>query len=368
MFDPRWPFSDPAACTAREQGGGEHLDVVCIGHALVDRLAHVPAEEVAATNIEPGAMMLVDAERAGEIDRVVPVWEQAAGGSAANTAAGVALLGGRPAFAGGVGDDELGRWYASDLEAIGVAASVAKGACDEPTGTCHVLVTPGGRRSMATHLGAASVVPEAVVDSVGIERALVLYVEGYLLDAAAAAALERALEVARASGTVVSLSLSDPFVVSRHRERISELVLGGSISLLFGNEEEICGLMGASSVTEAAARLARADAVTVITKGPSGSLAVVPSGDVFVEAEDVYPVVDTTGAGDLFAAGFLYGLTHGYGPKDALSIGSRAAGEVIARLGARPMPGLGERILSLGLSSGGRPLLRAESAARGPRA
>ncbi|MGH9295854.1 MAG: adenosine kinase, partial [Acidimicrobiales bacterium] len=286
----------------------------------------------------------VDSDRALEIDRAVPHWQQAAGGSAANTAAGVALLGGRPAFAGGVGDDKLGRWYAADLEAVGVAASVATGAGGEPTGTCHVLVTPGGRRSMATHLGAASYVPRAVVDAAGIDHASVLYLEGYLLDAAAAAALDRAIELAKGSGVVIALSLSDPFVVERHRDRIAELVFGGTVGLLFGNEEEVRGLTSTGSVDAAVTELAADDRVVIVTLGPSGSLAVVPSGNVFVPAEDVDPVLDTTGAGDLFAAGFLFALTHCFGPRDALELGSRAAGEVIGQLGARPAAGLRGRL------------------------
>ncbi len=327
MSDAPWPFHSP---------GERRLDVLCLGHALVDRLAYVDEEAVDDARLEHGVMVLVDADRAAEIERLFDGWLQVAGGSAANTAAGIASLGGRPGFAGAVGRDEAGAWYAGDLEAVGVTCTVDTVASDLPTGVCHVLVTPAGERSMATSLGAAGWIHSSTVEAAGIERAAVLYVEGYLLDAEAAPAVDRAIDLARESGTLIALSLSDPFVVSRHRDRIAELVFGRTVDVLFGNEEEVLGLTATANLADAASRLAAPGRVAVVTRGSAGSLAVLPGETVVVDAVQVDAVADTTGAGDLFAAGFLFALTSGRSPETALRIGSFAAAEVIGHIGARP--------------------------------
>jgi sugar/nucleoside kinase (ribokinase family) len=330
VIDPSWPYG-------RRPQNDRPVDVLCLGHALVDRLAYASLEEAIAVRLEPGGMTLIDAERAGEIERAFAGWRQVAGGSAANTAVGVASLGGSPRFAGAVGDDGPGPWYASDLEQAGVACTVATVANGRPTGACHVLVSAGGERSMATSLGAAGDLAVATVERAGVDRAEVVYFEGYLLDPPlAAAAVERALELARESSTLVSLTLSDPSLVERHRERLSELVLGGAIDLLFGNEEEVLSLTGAADRAKAVAALRRSGAVAVVTLGAKGAMAITPDGELHVPADAVERVEDTTGAGDLFAAGCLYGLTHGYAVEAALRLGAMAAGEVISHLGARP--------------------------------
>lgn len=328
MPAPRWPFD-------LVPGRRPH-DVLCVGHALVDRLAYVSPEVVDEARLEHGVMVLVDGERAAEIERSVDGWLQVAGGSAANTAAGVASLGGRPAFAGAVGHDSDGGWYSGDLGRVGVDCTVHMVAGGQPTGVCHVLVTPAGERSMATYLGASCHVEPATVEAAGVERADVLYVEGYLLDAEAVSAVERGVELARESSTLIALSLSDPYVVSRHRDRIAELVFGGTVGLLFGNEEEVRGLTATASLAEAADRLQEPGRVAVITRGPLGSVAVLPDRVVEVPAVEVESVVDTTGAGDLFAAGVLFALTSGRDPETALQVGSFAAAEVIGHIGARP--------------------------------
>lgn len=326
------------------------MDVLCLGHALVDRLTHTGVAEVTAAGLEVGRMVLVDAARAREIGSRFPnsAWEQVAGGSAANTAVGVASLGGSPGFAGAVGDDELGAWYAGDLEAAGVRAAVPAVAGGS-TGVCHILISPGGERSMATSLGAAGELSLRTVTQIGPERAEVLYLEGYLLDASpAAAAVEGALASARASSTLVSLSLSDPFVVERHGEAIRRLLEGGGVDVVFGNEDEARGLTGAGSRREWTARLRRPGGVSVITRGAEGAVAILPDGEIEIPAVGVDSVVDTTGAGDLFAAGVLYGLTHGSSPEESLRLGSLAAAEIISHLGARPehrLAGAAERLL-----------------------
>lgn len=330
MLDPRWPFGTRSL-------SGRAIDVVCVGHALVDHLALASPSALSAARIEEGGMTLVDADRSNEIEQAFPSWSRAAGGSAANTAAGIASLGGSAAFAGAVGDDELGAWYSSDLEQAGVFCEVATLTNGDPTGVCHVLISDGGGRSMATSLGAAGELPTATIERVGVERAKVLYFEGYLLDPPlASAALERGVELAKDASTVVALSLSDSLVVERHADRIRDLVVGGTVDLLFGNEEEAMMLTGAASRSEAVARLRRAGTATVMTLGSFGAIAVLSDSEVFIASEDVPVVRDTTGAGDLFAAGCLWGLTHGFGPEVSLRVGSFAAAEVISHLGARP--------------------------------
>jgi adenosine kinase len=341
VLDPRWPFG-------AKDLPDRPIDVLCVGHALVDRLAYASLDDVRAAGVDAGGMTLVDAVRAGEIGRAFSPWDEVAGGSAANTAAGIASLGGSPAFAGAVGDDGPGAWYASDLARAGVHCAVDIVQSGIPTGLSHVLISDGGERSMATSLGAASHVSLSSIERVGLDRAEVVYVEGYLLDSApAAAAVTRTLELAKDASTLVSLSLSDPFVVDRHAARVRELVFGGTVDVLFGNEEEARMLTGATTRAEAVARLRRPGAVAVITLGAAGAMAITPGDEIVIEADEVERVQDTTGAGDLFAAGCLYGLTHGLGPEAALGLGSLAAAEVISHLGARPA-------ISLRAAAGGR--------------
>ncbi len=338
MPDLQWPFD---VSTRNDRP----IDVLCLGNALVDRLAYATLDEVVSARIEPGAMTLVDGVRAAEIEQAFAEWREVAGGSAANTAVGVASLGGSPGFGGVVGDDRAGSWYAADLERLGVSAAVGTASSGNPTGVSHVLVSDGGKRSMATSLGAALELATETVEHAGVDRARVLYIEGYLLDApAATAAVGRALVLAESSSTLVALTLSDPFLVARHRDRIVELVFGGAVDVLIGNAEEALGLTGADTVAGAVAALRRPGSVAVVTLGASGSLVVTPDGEVSIEADDVARVEDTTGAGDLFAAGFLFGLTHGAGPEAALRLGSFAAAEVIGHLGARPAGRLADTV------------------------
>jgi sugar/nucleoside kinase (ribokinase family) len=334
MSPASWPFpiSDRS---------GASLDVVCVGNALVDRFAETHDGVVVAAGLEPGAMTLVDAGEAAAIERSYTGWAEVAGGSAANTAAGLASLGGAVGFVGAVGADEVGRTFISDLEAIGVRCVAHRVSTGTPTGVCHVFVEEDGRRTMATFLGACSDIATAAVDEAELDRSAVVYLEGYLLDAPNAAdALARATEVARRSGTIVALSLSDPFVVERHFDRILGLVEDGSIDLLLGNEDEAYALTGHRSLEDVAARLDRPGLAFVVTRGADGSAVLTADGIETVDAEPVDAVVDTTGAGDLFAAGVLYGLTHGESPEGCLRLGSITACEVISHIGARPRTSL----------------------------
>lgn len=334
MSVPTWPFS---------LASDRPIDVACLGHALVDRLAHAGSEVVAAAGLEPGAMTLVDGDGAAAIEAAHRGWREAAGGSAANTAAGIASLGGSPAFAGSIGADEAGRRYVTHLEASGVRCVAHEVASGSPTGVCHVFVGPEGERSMATSLGAAGELAASAIEEVEVAKARVLYLEGYLLDAApAAAALEKSIGLAKGAGTLVSLSLSDPFVVERHREQILELVDGGTVDLLFGNEDEARALTGAASLGQAVARLVRPGSAVVVTRGAAGSVVATEAGQHAEKAAPVEVVEDTTGAGDLFAAGVLYGLVDGRDPSSSLRVGSLAAAEIISHLGARPLVRLAE--------------------------
>ncbi len=192
---------------------------------------------------------------------------------------GIASLGGRPAFVGSIGDEASSRWYAEDLEAEGVRCTLATAPSGQPTGSCHVLVTADGQRSMATHLGAASELEPTTVEAAGLDRARVVYLEGYLLDVPAVAhTVERTLELARSAGTLVSLSLSDPFVVSRHREQIAKLLSSGSVDLVFGNETEMLELTGATSRSAGLAELASLVPVAVMTLGAEGAAVATGSG------------------------------------------------------------------------------------------
>jgi len=312
------------------------VDVLCLGHALVDRLAHARPEDVAG-HMEPGAMTLVDGTRAAEIERALPGWAEAAGGSAANTAAGIASLGGRPAFAGAVGDDDAGAWYVEDLAAQGVRCTVDKVETGEATGVCHVLITPGGQRSMATHLGAAELLQADTVDRAGVAEAAAVYIEGYLLDAREARyALDRAIDLAARHRTAVALSMSDAFVVARHRERIVRLIDEGAVDVLFGNEEEALCLSGSDTLEGAVAWLEQAGQRAVVTLGARGALVTSGGHREEIAAYPVDRVEDTTGAGDLFAAGCLFGVTRGLGWNRSLRLGAFAAAEVISHVGARP--------------------------------
>ncbi len=331
-----WPFHLPS-----RPGGA--TEVICFGHALVDRLARTTAETVVAAGIEPSAMTIVDSSRAAVIEGSYDGWEEVAGGSAANTAAGIASLGGSSAFVGAVGADAAGRRYAADLEAAGVRCVIDEVAGDGPTGVCHVFVTPDGERSMATCLGAAGRLGERAVGRAGIGASLAIYLEGYLFDAPEATeAVGRALALAREEETLVSLTLSDAFVVDRHRDRLHDLLASGAVDLLFGNEEEVLSLTGAASIEQVAGTMPYKDLACIVTRGAAGSTAITPGGTAHAAAAPVERVLDSTGAGDLFAAGVLYGLSRGRGPRSCLLLGSVAAAEVISHIGARPWRRLAE--------------------------
>jgi sugar/nucleoside kinase (ribokinase family) len=315
-------------------------EIVCIGHAIVDRLAHVEEETVVASGVEPESMTLVDGTRIVRIVDLVGDWVQVAGGSAANTAAGLASLGDSPSFIGSVGADELGEGYERDLAAVGVRCVLGHDTDGRATGQCLVLVTSDSGRTMATNLGAGVVIDVAAVERAGIADAAAVYLEGYLLDSPGTfAAMERAVELAKSAGAVVAVSLSDPFLVERHGDALHELV-DANADLLFANEEEARRFTGAADLAGALEALERPGLVAAVTLGAQGAVLLDGNARATVEAWSVGPVDDTTGAGDLFAAGVLHGLAHGAPLEVAGRLGALAAAEIVSHLGAQPLESL----------------------------
>jgi sugar/nucleoside kinase (ribokinase family) len=317
--------------------------VVAIGSALVDVLADAEFEDLRRLELVKGSMTLVDLARATAVYGSMGPATLVSGGSAANTAVGVAALGGRVGFLGKVAADELGEVFLHDLTAAGVvlgsttAVEPSVDPCDErATGRCLVFVTADGERTMATHLGVASTFGPEDLDEQFVTRAKILYLEGYLWDMGPAkAAMRRAMQVAHGADALVALSLSDPFCVQRHQHEFLDL-LQGEVDVLFANEDEVTLLFGARGFEGAVSAVEETGLLAALTRGAAGSVVVGSSEPVPVPAAPVDGVVDTTGAGDLFAAGFLYGLTHGMDPESCAGLGSLCAAEVISHVGARP--------------------------------
>jgi sugar/nucleoside kinase (ribokinase family) len=318
------------------------LDVVCIGNALVDVLAKADDAFLAAHGIPKGSMTLIDEPRAVEIYGAMGPAVEVSGGSAGNTATGVASLGGRAAFLGKVRDDQLGAIFTHDIRAAGVAFDVAHATHGPATGRSMILVTPDAHRSMNTFLGAAvDFGPDDVIEA-QVQGAAVTYMEGYLWDSPTAkAAFLKAARLAHAAGRKISLTLSDPFLVNRYKDELKDFV-EKHVDIVFANEEEVCGLYDADSF-DAALQAVRAHCeVAALTRSEKGAVIVAGDEVHVVDAVPVDAVVDTTGAGDLFAAGFLHGFTQGHSLYDSGRLGALAAAEVISHVGARPELNLAE--------------------------
>ena len=311
--------------------------VVGIGNALVDVIAHATDDFLLEYALVKGSMTLIDAERAVELYRALGGAVEMSGGSAANTMCGIASFGGRAAYIGKVSSDDLGAVFGHDLHAVGVAFRPGAATTDVPTGRSIIVVTPDAQRTMNTYLGISSLLCVSDLDEHAIADADVLYMEGYLFDRDdAKAAFRRAADVAHDNDRRVSLTLSDSFCVDRHRSDFRALVRD-QVDLLFGNEDELCSLYEVGSLDEAIASVRRDCPLVAVTAGSAGSFIVTPDGTVDVAAEAVDRVLDTTGAGDLYAAGFLHGLTSGESLPDCARLGSIAAAEVISHVGPRPL-------------------------------
>lgn len=311
-------------------------DVLAIGNALVDVIADASADFLAAQGVPKGSMRLIDAPTATALYAAMGPGREISGGSAANTTAGIAAMGGRPAFVGRVATDQLGEVFAHDIRTAGVAFDTGALADGAPTGRCLVLVTPDGERTMNTFLGAAQELSAADLDPGAIADAQVLYLEGYLWDPPGArAAMREAVAIARAAGRKVALTLSDLFCVDRHRADFRGL-LSGHVDIVFGNEHEVCSLYETPHIGAAMDELARAADIAVVTRSEAGAVILAGGERIVVPAAPVAQVVDTTGAGDLYAAGFLAGYTQGRDLADCARQGALAAAEVISHYGARP--------------------------------
>jgi sugar/nucleoside kinase (ribokinase family) len=312
------------------------LDVVGIGNALVDVLSQEAEAFLVAQGLTKGAMQLVDEPRARALYASMGPAVEVSGGSAANTMVGVASFGGRAHYIGKVRDDQLGELFSHDLRAVGVGYSTPAATDGPSTGRCLIVVTPDAQRTLSTYLGASVRLGPADVDKDVIERAGIVYLEGYLFDPPEAQrAFHVAAGVAHAAGRKVALTLSDPFCVGRHRAAFRELV-EREVDVLFANEAEILALYEAADFDAALQQARRHTAVAALTRSERGSVVVAGDEIHVIDPHPVKAVVDTTGAGDLYAAGFLFGLSRGRSLAACGRLGSLAAAEVISHVGARP--------------------------------
>jgi sugar/nucleoside kinase (ribokinase family) len=313
------------------------FDVLGIGNAIVDVIARTEEDFLLKQGMHKGAMALIDEARAQAIYAAMGPAIETSGGSAANTIVGLASLGSRAAFIGKIKDDELGRTFAHDIRAAGAAFTTPPAADGPSTARCYVLVTPDGERTMNTYLGAAQDLHPADIDADLVAASAVTYLEGYLWDPKNAKdAFVKAAKIAHEAGRSVALSLSDAFCVDRWRAEFLQLMRSKTVDLIFANEAELRSLYETADFDTALAAL-RADVGTaVVTRSEKGCVVVGPDGIEAVTAFPVDRVVDTTGAGDLFAAGFLSGLARGADDRTCGRLGALAAAEVIGHLGARP--------------------------------
>lgn len=312
-------------------------DVLGVGNALVDVITHAEDAFIESEGLVKGSMMLIESERALSLYRSMGSGVEMSGGSAANTMCGVASFGGRAAYIGKVADDELGSVFAHDLRAVGVAFHPGQPEGEMRTGRCLILVSPDAQRTMNTYLGMSSWLHPGDLDESVIADAQVTYLEGYLFDRPEAKeAFRKAARTAHAADRRVSLTLSDPFCVDRHRDDFRGLVQD-DVDILFGNADELRALYEVETF-EAAIDLVRKDCqLAAITNGKDGSVIITREAVIPVSAEPVSRVLDTTGAGDLYAAGFLHGLTSGRSLAECGRLGSLAAAEVISHVGPRPL-------------------------------
>jgi sugar/nucleoside kinase (ribokinase family) len=319
--------------------------VAAIGNALVDVIADSSEDFLRAQKIAKGSMTLIDAKRASALYAAIGPAVEMSGGSAANTVAGIASLGGRAAFMGKVKADQLGAIFRHDLEAQGVhfatAAAAGNGA---PTGRCLILVTPDAQRSMSTFLGAAVEFGPADIDATVIAEASITYLEGYLFDPPEAKeAFRRAAQIAREAGRQLALTLSDAFCIERHRAEFLNFI-EGDVDILFANQNELLALYETEDLDRAIDAARAHCKIAVTTRSEKGAIIAADAETISVAAVPVAKLVDTTGAGDLFAAGFLFGLTQGKTLAESGHIGAIAAAEVISHYGPRPQRALRELI------------------------
>ena len=313
------------------------VDVLAIGNAIVDVIADADDAFLERRSMTKGSMRLIDADEAERLYADMGPGRELSGGSAANTVAGLAALGLRTGFIGQLGDDELGKIFSHDISSLGVEFDTPARSDSGPTGRCLILVTPDAQRTMSTCLGAAQQLDRDAIDSDRIHSARILYLEGYLWDPPEPrAAMEAAMDIARAADTRVAFTLSDSFVVERHRDDFLRLIAERRIDILFANEAEFLHLAHETDLDAAIGRFRELVPTLVVTRSENGAIAFADGEHAKVAAEPIERLVDTTGAGDLFAAGFLAGQALGKPLKQSLRLGAIAASEVIQHYGARP--------------------------------
>jgi sugar/nucleoside kinase (ribokinase family) len=313
------------------------LDVLAIGNAIVDVIADADEPFLGAQGLAKGSMRLIDEAEAERLYGLMGPGREASGGSAGNTAAGLAALGVRTGFIGQVADDQLGAIYRHDIRSLGVTFDTPVRSDVGATARCLILVTPDAQRTMNTFLGAAQQLPSEAIDLDQVRSAGILYLEGYLWDPEVPrAAMERAIAVAREAGRKIAFTLSDTFCVERHRDGFHRLLDEKKVDILFANEAELAAMTGEAEFEAGLAALASKVPLLVVTRGDRGAVAVAGEEQASVPAEPIARLVDTTGAGDLFAAGFLAGQAKGLGLEVSLKLGAIAAAEVIQHYGARP--------------------------------
>jgi sugar/nucleoside kinase (ribokinase family) len=325
-------------------------DVLGIGNAIFDVLVQTDESFLIRHGMTKGGMALIDENSAAAIYRDMGPATEMSGGSAANTIVGIANLGARAAYVGKVRDDQIGRLYSHDIRAAGVAFET-KPATDGPaTGCSYILVTPDGERTMNTYLGAAQELTSGDIDAAQVAASAIIYLEGYLWDPLSAKeAFVKAATTAHGAGRQVALTLSDSFCVDRYRDEFLDLMRKGTVDLVFANETELHSLYQTSDFESALKQLRADTKLGVVTRGEKGCVVASADGIVAVPAFPIDKMVDTTGAGDLFAAGFLFGLVRGGGHENAGRLGALAAAEVIQHIGARPQTSLKELAKANGL-------------------
>lgn len=320
------------------------FDVVAVGNAIVDVLAHADDAFLAARGLPKGGMTLIDEAQADALYDQMGSAVESSGGSAANTVAGLASLGARAAFVGKVADDVLGKVFRHDIRAIGAHFETPASTEGPSTARCLVLITPDAERTMSTYLGACTKLSPADIDEDLVRAGQVLYIEGYLWDEPQAKdAIMRAACAAKEADRTVALSLSDPFCVDRHRDEFLELT-AGFVDILFANEQELLRLYEVDDFDTAVERVRGHVEIAAITRSAKGSVVITDDDTIAVPADPVDKVVDTTGAGDLYAAGFLFGYTQGRPLQDCARLGGIAAGEIIGHVGPRPEVSLADLV------------------------
>jgi adenosine kinase len=325
-------------------------DVLGIGNAIFDVLVRTDDGFLAAHGMTKGGMALIDEARAASIYGDMGPAVEMSGGSAANTIVGVANLGARAAYVGKVRDDQIGRLYIHDIRAAGVAFETRAASDGPATGCSYILVTPDGERTMNTYLGAAQELMPDDIDAAHVAASAIIYLEGYLWDPKNAKdAFVKASRIAHDAGRQVALTLSDSFCVDRYRGEFLDLMRNGTVDLVFANEAELHSLYQTADFDAALAQL-RVDAkLGVVTRSEKGCVVASKDGVIAVPAFPIDKMVDTTGAGDLFAAGFLFGLVRGAGHENSGRLGALAAAEIIQHIGARPQTSLKELAKKHGL-------------------